>query len=89
MPLLCYAPLSKSSPIHSPSFPCKMELAWAVFQDPWALTLRASVPIWEHKWEPQQVLEEEKSIPEPWSCTYWPFLQIPPSTIAGILRLCG
>lgn len=90
MPLLCHVTLSKSPSVQSPSFPSsKMGLAWVVFQDPWALTLKASVPSSQHKREPQQVLEEEQSTPEPWYSHLLAFPGDPSQTIAGVLRLCG
>lgn len=59
-----------------------------VFQDPWALTLRASVPSLEHTWEPQQVLEEGQAMPVPWFSHLLAFPGDPTQPIAGILRLC-
>lgn len=47
------------------------------------------MPSLERKHEPQQVLEEEQSTPEPWFSHLLAFPGEPTQTIAGILRLCG
>lgn len=59
-----------------------------VFQDPWALALRAPALSPEHKWEPQQVLEERQPGLEPGFSNLLAFPGDPTQPTAGILTPC-